>query len=66
MLPYIQAQIATGGPRMNSITRHMLGLMAGLPGARSFRQKLSDARQLATGDIDLLRRAAQSMQPLAA
>ena len=66
MLPYIQQQLATGGPRLNSITRHMLGLMAGLPGARSFRQKLSDARQLATGDAELIRRAAQAMLPLAA
>jgi tRNA-dihydrouridine synthase A len=66
MLPYIQQQLAKGGPRLNSITRHMLGLMAGLPGARSFRQKLSDARQLATGDAELLRRAARAMPPLAA
>lgn len=66
MLPYIREQVATGGPRLNSITRHMLGLMAGLPGARSFRQKLSDARQLATGDADLLLRAAQAMLPMAA
>lgn len=65
MLPYMQQQLATGGPRLNSITRHMLGLMAGLPGARGYRQKLSDARQLASGDTDLLRRAAESMLPLA-
>ncbi len=66
MLPYMQQQLATGGPRLNSITRHMLGLMAGLPGARGFRQKLSDARQLATGDTDLLLRAVQAMPPLPA
>ncbi len=66
MLPYIQQQLAAGGPRLNSITRHMLGLMAGLPGARSFRQKLSDARQLATGDTDVLLRAAQAMPPMPA
>ena len=66
MLPYIRQQLAGGGPRLNSITRHMLGLMAGLPGARGFRQKLSDARQLATGDSEMLLRAAQSMPALPA
>lgn len=66
MLPYIEAQLARGGPRLNSITRHMLGLMAGLPGARAFRQRLSDSRALAAGDVSLLRDAVKAMQPLAA
>lgn len=65
MLPYISAQLASGGPRLNSITRHMLGLMAGLPGARAFRQRLSDSKQLAAGDIALLQRAVALMPPLA-
>lgn len=62
MLPYIHRQLQAtlsgggkGGPRLNSITRHMLGLTAGLPGARGFRQTLSDARRLALGDPALLR-----------
>jgi len=42
------------GLRLNSITRHMLGLMAGLPGARAFRQTLSDSKRLALGDPALL------------
>ena len=64
MIPYIRQQLqaardpaSKGGPRLNSITRHMLGLMAGLPGARGFRQALSDAKRLATGDPELLRAA---------
>ncbi len=64
MLSYIQTQLQTnpacdarGGPRLNSVTRHMLGLVAGLPGARSFRQTLSDAKRLALGDPMLLRAA---------
>lgn len=65
MLPYISAQLAAGGPKLNSITRHMLGLMAGLPGARAFRQRLSDSKQLAAGDVSLLQRAAAQMSPLA-
>lgn len=69
MLPYIRAQLeryGNAGLKMNSITRHMLGLMAGLPGARAFRQTLSDSRLLASGDPDLLLAALARMQPLAA
>ena len=58
MLPYIQTQVATGGPRMNSIVRHMLGLMSGLRGARLFRQQMSDAKALAAGDANMLLQAA--------
>lgn len=63
MLPYVRKQLASGGPRLNSITRHMLGLMAGLPGARGFRQQLSDAKQLASGDPEILRNAVQRLLP---
>lgn len=61
MLPYIEHQLATGGPRLNSIVRHMLGLMSGLRGARLFRQQMSDAKALACGDPLLLLRAAQAL-----
>ena len=71
MLPYIRAQLqrppgadAKAGPRLNSITRHMLGLVTGLPGARSFRQTLSDAKLLAQGDPQLLRQALQQVERL--
>ncbi len=62
MLPYIEAQVATGGPRMNSIVRHMLGLMSGLRGARLFRQQMSDSKVLACGDANLLLQAAQAVE----
>jgi tRNA-dihydrouridine synthase A len=61
MIPYIRAQLQQEGGRglkLNSITRHMLGLMTGLPGARAFRQILSDSKKLALGDADLLLEAA--------
>ena len=61
MVPYIQAQLAQHGAKglkLNSITRHMLGLMQGLPGAKSFRQTLSDSKKLALGDARLLLEAA--------
>jgi tRNA-dihydrouridine synthase A len=65
MLPYIRAQLAAGGPKLNSITRHMLGLMAGLPGARGFRQRMSDSKQLAAGDAALLQQALALMPAMA-
>ncbi|MDY7579657.1 tRNA dihydrouridine(20/20a) synthase DusA [Herbaspirillum sp. RTI4] len=71
MLPYMREQLARHGDggkglRVNSITRHMLGLMAGLPGARAFRQTLSDSKLLAAGDPELLRQALQRMQRIVA
>ena len=65
MIPYIQAQLdlyASRGLKLNSITRHMLGLMAGLPGARAFRQIMSDSKKLASADPRLLLEAAERMQ----
>ena len=41
MLPYIDAHLSAGG-RLNQITRHMLGLFAGRPGARAWRRCLSE------------------------
>lgn len=40
MLPYIERHLQSGG-RLHQITRHMLGLFAGQPGARRWRQILS-------------------------
>ncbi|WP_444892845.1 tRNA dihydrouridine(20/20a) synthase DusA [Microbulbifer sp. TRSA001] len=41
MLPYIEQEMQRG-QRLNHITRHMLGLFQGLPGARRFRRYLSE------------------------
>ena len=65
MLPYIAAQLARHGEKglkLNSITRHMLGIMTGLPGARVFRQMMSDPKRLAEADPALLLEAAARMQ----
>lgn len=40
MAPYIAAHIARGG-KVSNVTRHMLGLFAGLPGARAYRRHLA-------------------------
>ena len=68
IIPYIEEQLRLYGPlglKLNSITRHMLGLMTGLAGARAFRQTLSDSKKLAAGDARLLLEAAARM-PVAA
>ncbi|MGJ0427064.1 tRNA dihydrouridine(20/20a) synthase DusA [Methylocystis sp.] len=39
-LPYVERQLASG-ERLAAITRHLLGLFAGMPGARSFRRRLA-------------------------
>ena len=41
MLPYIEAHMSAGG-RLNQVTRHMMGLFAGRPGARAWRRTLSE------------------------
>ncbi|NBR54187.1 MAG: tRNA dihydrouridine(20/20a) synthase DusA, partial [Rhodobacteraceae bacterium] len=41
MLPYIEDHLASGG-RLHQITRHMLGLFHGRPGARHWRRILSE------------------------
>ncbi len=41
MLPYIDRHLSRGG-RLNQITRHMLGLFAGRPGARHWKRILSE------------------------
>ncbi len=41
MYPYIEAHLSQGG-RLHQITRHMLGLFTGRPGARGWRRVLSE------------------------
>ncbi|MEH6637386.1 MAG: tRNA dihydrouridine(20/20a) synthase DusA, partial [Halioglobus sp.] len=41
LLPYVEQQLARGA-HLNHITRHILGLYQGVPGARKFRRHLSE------------------------
>jgi tRNA-dihydrouridine synthase A len=41
LLPYIQTQMERGA-NLNHVTRHILGLFQGVPGARKFRRHLSE------------------------
>ena len=40
LIPYIERELAQGA-RLSAITRHMLGLFRGVPGARAFRRYLA-------------------------
>ena len=57
MARYAQRQLAQGD-RLSTITRHMLGLYAGEPGARDYRRLLSEGARAAGAGPELLRRAA--------
>ncbi len=56
MLPYIDAHLAAGG-RLNQISRHMLGLFHGQPGARNWRRTLSEGAHIPGAGSDLVARA---------
>jgi tRNA-dihydrouridine synthase A len=57
MARYAQRQLARG-ERLSAITRHMLGLYAGEPGAREYRRLLSEGSRAAGAGPQLLRDAA--------
>lgn len=56
MIPHIEAHLAEGG-RLHSVTRHMLGLFAGRPGARAWRRRLSEGATQDGAGVELLRQA---------
>jgi len=56
MLPYIEAHLSGGG-RLHEITRHMLGLFAGRPGARAWRRLLSEGATRPGAGPDLVEQA---------
>ena len=63
MHAYAQRETARGVP-LRAITRHMLGLFQGMPGARAWRRMLSDSTRLARNDPGLLLDAAQQTRPV--
>jgi len=56
MLPYIRARLAEGD-RLHSVTRHMLGLFAGQPGARAWRRTLSERATRAGAGLEVIEEA---------
>jgi tRNA-dihydrouridine synthase A len=56
MLPYIEAHLAAGG-RLQQVTRHMLGVFAGRPGARGWKRVLSEGAHRDGAGPELVERA---------
>lgn len=65
MLPYIEAHLSQGG-RLNHITRHMLGLFAGRPGARNWRRVLSEGAHVDGAGPELVETALEQVTQQAA
>jgi len=61
MRPYISRHLAEGG-RLNQITRHMLGLFAGRPGARGWRRSLSEGAHREGAGLEVLDAALACVQ----
>jgi tRNA-dihydrouridine synthase A len=64
LLPYAEAQLASG-VSLRAITRHVLGLYHGAPGARAWRRVLSDSVLLKNAGPELLLTALREVEPLA-
>lgn len=65
MLPYIERHLSEGA-RLHQITRHMLGLFAGRPGARAWRRILSEGANRAGAGTDLVLEALEPVTGSAA
>ena len=59
--PYIAAHLAAGG-RLHDITRHMLGLFPGRPGARAYRRHLAIEGVKPEAGLDVLRTAVNEVR----
>jgi len=64
MARYAERRLARG-ERLSTITRHMLGLCTGQPGAREYRRLLSEGARVPGADAALLHRAAALLAPSA-
>ena len=53
MYPYIERELSNG-TYLGHVTRHMLGLFQGIPGARQWRRYLSENAHKAGAGIDVL------------
>jgi tRNA-dihydrouridine synthase A len=60
---YMATQL-DAGVRLNVLTKHLLHCFNGRPGARRFRQILSDAKRLKTNDLNLVHEAVSALGPL--
>jgi tRNA-dihydrouridine synthase A len=59
--PYVAAQLANG-QRLHAVTRHVLGLYAGRPGARAWRRVLSEFAPRPGAGLEVLERAREAAE----
>lgn len=62
MRPYIEQELSKG-TRLHHITRHMLGLFHGQPGARTFRRILSEEANKDGANLDTYNDALKALMP---
>jgi len=62
LLPYIEAELSRG-TRLQQITRHILGLFQGRPGARAWRRVLSERAHQTGAGTEVLERALACVPP---
>jgi tRNA-dihydrouridine synthase A len=60
LIPYIERELS-GGTRLHAMTRHILGLFRGVPGARAFRRHLATGAVRPGADASTLRAALDLM-----
>jgi tRNA-dihydrouridine synthase A len=63
MLPYLEESLASGLP-LGNISRHMLGLFQGQPGARAWRRYISEHAHLPDSGIEVIQNAAEIVREL--
>lgn len=56
MIPYIERELKRGTP-LSAITRHMLGVVQGIPGARAWRRQLTEGAVKPGAGIEVVRQA---------
>lgn len=59
--PYIEARLDEG-VRLSSMTRHMLGLFSGMPGARLWRRVLSEKAPKPGAGVHVLDEALEAVE----
>ncbi|GAA5215861.1 tRNA dihydrouridine(20/20a) synthase DusA [Corallincola platygyrae] len=62
MYPYIEQHLSAGG-QLNHISRHMLGLFQGMPGARRWRRHLSENAHKKGAGIEVMAEALRQVCP---
>ncbi len=63
-IPYVEAQLRRG-ERLSNMTRHMLGLFAGKPGARAFRRRLASEAARPGAGVETLLSAVDEVRRMA-